>query len=185
MIHLINLGTRIIYTNRCILRRFELRDSLLVFNSYMNDKNIAKYLLNDEHKSVYETELLIREFIKNYNNICYYNWVIVDKVNFNVIGTISLHEVDILNDKAEIGIIISSLYQNKGYAKEVINEVISFAFNVLKVKRIEAKIMCNNKKSKNLFMSLGFKNEGILYSSVKKNNKYLDVSLFSLLNINI
>ena len=65
MIHLINLGTRIIYTKRCILRRFELRDSLLVFNSYMNDKNIAKYLLNEEHKNVYETELLINEFIKN------------------------------------------------------------------------------------------------------------------------
>ena len=185
MIHLINLGTRIIYTERCILRRFELRDSLLVFNSYMNDKNIAKYLLNEEHNNVYETELLINEFIKNYNNLSYYNWIIIDKVNFNVVGTISLHEVDVLNDKVEIGIIISKFYQNKGYAKEVVKEVVSFAFNMLKVKRIEAKIMCDNLKSKKLFLSLGFKNEGILYSSVKKNNKYIDISLLSLLNINI
>ena len=96
-----------------------------------------------------------------------------------------MHEVDSLNDKVEIGIIISKFYQNKGYAKEVINEVISFAFNMLKVKRIEAKIMCDNLKSKKLFLSLGFKNEGILYSSVKKNNKYIDISLLSLLNINI
>jgi ribosomal-protein-alanine N-acetyltransferase len=185
VIHLINLGTRIIYTDRCILRRFELRDSLLVFNSYMNDKNIAKYLLNEEHNNVYETELLINEFIKNYNNICYYNWIIIDRVTFNVVGTISLHEVDALNDKVEIGIIISRFYQNKGYAKEVVKEVISFAFNMLKVKRIEAKIMYDNLKSKKLFLSLGFKNEGILYSSVKKNNKYIDISLLSLLNINI
>ena len=185
MIHLINLGTRIIYTERSILRRFELRDSLLVFNSYMNHKNIAKYLLNEEHKNVYETELLINEFIKNYNNICYYNWIIIDSVTFNVVGTISLHEVDVLNDKVEIGIIISKFYQNKGYAKEVINEVILFAFNILKVKRIEAKIMYDNLKSKKLFLSIGFKNEGILYSSVKKNNIYIDISLLSLLNINI
>lgn len=185
MIYLNNFGTRTIYTNRCILRRFELRDSLLVFNNYMSDKSIAKYLVNEEHKSIYETELLISEFIKNYNNISYYNWLIVDKLNFNVIGTISLHEVDILNDKVEVGIIISKKYQNKGYAQEVVSEVISYAFNVLKVKRIEAKVMNENDKSKSLFLSLGFKNEGILYSSVKKNNKYFDVSIFSLLNIYI
>lgn len=151
----------------------------------MNDKNIARYLLNEEHKNVYETELLINEFIKNYNNFSYYNWIIIDSVTFNVVGTISLHEVDALNDKVEIGIIISRFYQNKGYAKEVVKEVISFAFNMLKVKRIEAKIMYDNLKSKKLFLSLGFKNEGILYSSVKKNNKYIDISLLSLLNINI
>ena len=185
MIHLINIGTQIIYTNRCVLRRFELRDSLNVFNSYMSDKNIAKYLINDEYKSVYEVELLINEFIKNYNSIYYYNWVIINKDNLDVIGTVSLHEIDYLNDKVEIGIIIASFYQNKGYAKEVIKEVIFFAFNILKVKRIEAKIMVNNKNSKLLFTSLGFNNEGILYSSVKKNNKYYNINLFSLLNINI
>ena len=184
MIHLINLGTRIIYTNRCILRRFELRDSLLVFNSYMSDKNIAKYLLNDEHKSVYETELLIREFIKNYNNLGYYNWVIVDKVNFYIIGTISLHEVDILNDKVEIGIIISSNYQNKGYAKEVLNRVINFAFFDLNVHRIEAKVMINNYNSNKTFKSLGFIYEGTIHSCVKKNLKYYDVNLYCLINPN-
>ena len=67
----------------------------------------------------------------------------------------------------------------------MVSEVISYAFNVLKVKRIEAKVMNENDKSKSLFLSLGFKNEGILYSSVKKNNKYFDVKIFSLLNIYI
>ena len=185
MIHLINIGTRQIYTNRCVLRRFEISYSLAVFNSYMCDKKISRYLLNKEHNSIYETELLIREFIKNYNNIYYYNWIIIDKLNFNVIGTLSLHEVDVQNDKVEIGIIISNLYQNKGYAKETINEVISLAFNILKVKRIEAKIMKGNVQSVNLFKSLGFKEEGVLLSAIKKNNKYYDIYLFSLLNINI
>ena len=178
-----SLGTINLYTNRCILRRFVKSDIDDVYNSYMKDQSVSKYLLNNEHKIIYETELLVNCFINNYNNLNYYNWIIVDRFNFKVIGTISLLEIDVYNDKAEIGVIISKKYQNKGYGKEVVKTIIDFAFYHLKVHRIEAKIMKDNIGSIKLFTSLNFNYEGIIHSFAKKNEKYYDIVLFYLLNL--
>lgn len=177
-----NLGTIYIFTNRCILRRFEMNDSYSVFNSYTSNEEVAKYLNNNAHKKIYETEFMISEFKKNYNNLNYYNWIIINQYNNNVIGTISLHEVDIFNEKAEIGIIIAPKFQKKGYAKEVLNAVIDFAFNKLRIHRLEAKIMKDNIPSNNLFKELNFKFEAIIHSLIKKNNNFFDVNLYYLIN---
>lgn len=177
-------GTIFLYSERCLLRRFEYNDYLDVFSSYLSDKNVSKYLASDPHKNILETRYLLNEFIKNYNNLNYYNWIIINKYNNDVIGTVSLHEIDLNNDKVEIGIIISSNYQNKGYAKEVLNRVINFAFFDLNVHRIEAKVMINNYNSNKTFKSLGFIYEGTIHSCVKKNLKYYDVNLYCLINPN-
>ena len=182
MIILNSLGTVVLYTKRCKLRRFELNDTYNVFNNYSSLKEVTYYLTNQAHKSIYETEYMIYEFIKNYNNLNYYNWIVTELDNNNVIGTISLHEIDLFSDKAEIGIIISPYYQNKGYAKEVIFKIIDFAFNYLNIYRLEAKIFSNNIASNKTFKSLNFNYEGILHSVVKKENKFYDVKLYYLLN---
>lgn len=178
-----NLGTIYLFTNRCILRRFERSDIYKVFTSYTSDEKIFKYLNENVHKNIYETEYMINNFINNYNNIYYYNWLIVDRFNQDVIGSISLHSIDNYNEHAELGIVISQKYQNKGYAKEVINEVINFAFFKVGLKRISAKIMIDNNASNNLFKALEFNYEGVLHSYIKKNNQYLDVNLYYLINI--
>ena len=176
-----SLGTVNIVTNRCLLRRFEYRDILNVFNNYSSNKNVSKYLTNEPHKGVYETEYMIGDFIRNYNNLNYYNWVIVDKYNNDVIGTISLHEIDLYNDKGEIGIIISPKYQNKGYAKEVIQTIINFAFFELEINRLEYKALKDNISSNKLASKVGLIFEGVIHSIVKKNNEYLDVNLYYLI----
>ena len=183
MIFLNSLGTVNIYTERCLLRRFEPTDAYYVFKSYSSLENVAKFLNNESHKTIFETELMIYEFLKNYNNLNYYNWVIVENKTNTIIGTISIHEIDLYNDKGEIGIIISPYYQKKGYAKEVVGAVINFAFYKLNIHRLEAKVMLDNKASNNLFRNLKFIFEGVLFSSIKKNNQFFDVNLYSLINL--
>ena len=182
VINLNSLGTVCLTTKRCLLRKFEYNDSYQAFINYLSNKEVAKYLTNDAHFSIYESEFLINNFINNYNNINYYNWAIINKVNNDIIGTITIHEIDVFNDKGEIGIIISPLYQKKGYAKEVVRAIIDFAFFNLKIHRLEMKILLNNISSNNLAKSLGFNYEGIIHSCVKKNNDYLDINLYYLIN---
>ncbi len=177
-----NVGTIYLFTKRCLLRRFEFNDITNVFNAYLSDEKTFKYLNSEVHKNIYQSEFLINEIIKNYNNKCYYNWLIINKYNNEIIGTISLHEIDVYNDKCEIGIIIVNKYQKHGYAKEVIDCIVSFAFYKLNVHRIEAKVICDNLASNNLFKSLNFNFEAIIHSSVKKNNKFYDVNLYYLIN---
>ena len=181
MIYLNSLGTVNLRTRNCLLRRFELRDAINVYNSYSSIESVSKYLTNNVHQSIFETEYMIYEFMRNYNNSYYYNWIIEDIVNKNIIGTISLHEIDLYIDKAEIGIIISPFYQKKGFAKEVIKKIIEFAFNNLNINRLEAKVFINNLSSNKLFKSIGFKYEGVIHSIAKKNNQFFDVNLYYLL----
>lgn len=178
-----SFGTVYLFTKRCLLRRFERSDVFNVFNAYTSDENIFKYLNENVHKNIYETEFMINEFINNYNNLNYYNWLITDRNNYNVIGSVSLHSLDIYNEHAEIGIVISKNYQNLGYAKEVINEILNFAFLKIGLKRVSAKIMIENDASNNLFKSLDFIFEGILHSYIKKNNHFYDINLYYLINI--
>ena len=176
-------GTIYLFTKRCILRRFEMNDVYNVFNAYTSDTHIFKYLNENAHKNIYETEFMINQFINNYNNLNYYNWVIVDRFNQNIIGSISLHSLDVYNEHAEIGIIICKKYQNLGYAKEVINEILNFSFLKLGLKRVSAKVMLENESSNVLFKSLNFLYEGVLHSYIKKNNMFFDVNLYYLINI--
>ena len=67
-------------------------------------------------------------------------------------------------------------------AKEVINKIIEFAFTKLKIHRLEAKVMIENISSNKLFKSLNFNYEGIIHSSVKKNNNFFDVNSYYLIN---
>jgi len=159
-----------------------MNDTYQVFKSYSSSFDVAKYLNNEAHLNTYETEYMIYDFIKSYNNLNYYNWLIVNRFDGNVIGTISLHNIDVFNEKGEIGIIISPFFQGRGYAKEVINKIIEFAFTKLKIHRLEAKVMIENISSNKLFKSLNFNYEGIIHSSVKKNNNFFDVNSYYLIN---
>lgn len=177
------MGTVYLFSKRCILRRFERSDIYNVFNAYLSSPNIFKYLIESYHKTLYETEFMINNFINNYNNFNYYNWLIINNYNNEVIGNISIHSVDQYNECGEIGIIISEKYQKQGYAKECLNRVIDFAFNIVKFHRLQAKVLLENEASNKLFMNLGFKYETILHSVAKINNKFHDVNLYYLINI--
>ena len=99
VIFLNSLGTVLLNTNRCILRRFEISDYIDVFRAYLCDENVSKYLCNEPHKNILETRFLLNDFINNYNNLNYYNWLIINKGNKDIVGTVSLHEIDLFNEK--------------------------------------------------------------------------------------
>jgi RimJ/RimL family protein N-acetyltransferase len=76
----------------------------------------------------------------------------------NPIGFVKLDYCD-MEKSNYIGVIIHPLYQGKGYAKEVVNQLKE------KHKNLKAKIKPNNLASLNLFKSCGFKVRSVEYES--------------------
>lgn len=64
---------------------------------------------------------------------------------------------------------------------EALGKVVSFAFERLEVNRIEAEVMQGNIASDKLLSKAGFKKEGILREWMYWNNRYYDMTMFSLL----
>ena len=74
---------------------------------------------------------------------------------------------------------------NKGYMTEALISVIPFVFDKMKLHRVEANVLPQNKASIRLLEKLGFENEGRAKKYLKINGKWEDHLRFALLNENM
>jgi ribosomal-protein-alanine N-acetyltransferase len=75
-----------------------------------------------------------------------------------LIGTICLFGFSDENDKCEIGYELLTNFQGQGIMREALEKVIDYAFNTIKVKKIEAFFHRDNQRSTKLLEKLSFRN---------------------------
>lgn len=73
-------------------------------------------------------------------------------------------------------------YRNMGLCSEAVEEIIHFAFDVLRLHRIEAQVMPRNEKSLAIMRKFNFENEGLSKKCLEINGKWEDHYRFALLN---
>ena len=83
---------------------------------------------------------------------------------------------------AEIGITISHLYQQQGYAKEAISGILNFIFGVKNLHRVTATVDAENTASINLMKSIGFRQEAYYVENIFFNGKWGSEILFAMLH---
>ncbi len=123
---------------------------------------------------------IISNRIRNFVNGRDYSWTIVfvDKA----IGQIQLYDFQNSNTLAEVGYFMKREYWNKGINTLVLKAVCNFAFETMKIKRIEAHAHINNIGSCRTLEKAGFVREGLLRQRFEVGNNYEDCYLYSLLN---
>ena len=98
------------------------------------------------------------------------------------IGLVEINNIDWRNRNAEIGIFIA--YENwrkKGYGSNTLNLLLNYSFNHLNLYKLYAKISEDNHPSIKLFEKFNFQKEATLRKFIFKNNKYIDLFIYSLL----
>src|SRR4029453_8848933 len=85
-------------------------------------------------------------------------WAITLSDKNILIGTICLYGFSDENYKCEIGYELLTNFQGQGIMKEAAEKVINYAFNTIKVKKIEAIFHRDNQRSINLLEKLLFRN---------------------------
>lgn len=96
-------------------------------------------------------------------------------------GLISLHNIDHLNRSANIGYWIAKKHQGKGLILKSTKAVIQYAFQELKIHRIEIRCATHNLRSQKIPEILGFVKEDTLREAIACNNKYFDAHVYGLL----
>lgn len=101
-------GTVSIETPRLVLRRFNEYDALMAYKNWESDSKVPEFLLWQTYDDVHETERVIDEWVRSYQDLSFYQWAIELKEIGEPIGSISVLEQDERTNKVHIGYCIGS-----------------------------------------------------------------------------
>ena len=102
-----------------------------------------------------------------------------------LIGTIGLYQVIRgPRQSALLGYSLDQEHNGKGYMTQAANLVVNYAFDILKLHRIEAGVMPHNIGSIRVLEKAGFHKEGVARKSVEINGRWEDHQMLAILNPN-
>ncbi|MEM6780945.1 MAG: GNAT family protein [Pseudomonadota bacterium] len=112
-----------------------------------------------------------------------YCFLIFDKNTHALIGGINLNSVCRgAAQNASLGYWIDEAYERQGFMSEAARIIIQYAFETLKLHRINAECLPDNERSINLLKTLGFTEEGFAKSYFQIKGIWQDHVLFGLVN---
>lgn len=98
------------------------------------------------------------------------------------IGNCGLHEVDLANGNAMLGLAIGHPDdRGKGYGTEILRALVGFGFGQLRLERIYLDVYATNPGAQRVYERVGFVREGTLRHDVFREGHYLDVVRMAIL----
>ncbi len=120
------------------------------------------------------------ESFEKYQGYCFYIFSIKENL---IIGSINLSNiVRSIFQSCFLGYSLDKDFTNNGYMSFAIREIVKFAFDKLKLHRIEANVMPRNTPSIRVLEKNNFINEGVSKDYLKINSKWEDHIHMVLLN---
>jgi len=166
-------------TKRLLLRPFRLSDADDVFE-YSSDAEWGRYLVNMPEPF---TRKDAGEFVVRFSNPEQWDEIPVFAIvqQNKVIGQVYLNSPDMVNQRAEIGYMLSRNQWGKGIAPEAARAVINYGFETLSLNKIFGTCDIRNKRSWRVMEKLGMKREGLLRNHLKWRGEFLDEYYYGIL----
>ena len=112
---------------------------------------------------------------KKNSGIGNYQFAIVKQENDELIGNCSLHDLDLINGRATVGIFIGDKEnRGKGYGSETLELLLSYGFNHLNLNNIMLTVYSFNEPAIACYKKVGFKEIGRRREAYFKNNERYD-----------
>jgi ribosomal-protein-alanine N-acetyltransferase len=146
----------ILTTEMLTLRQLLITDEQEIF-TLRSDSEINKYLDRQISNTIDDARNFINKIVENISKNDSLYWAITLTDRNKLVGTICLFGFSDVNDKCEIGYELLTNFQGQGIMKEASEKVIDYAFNTIKVQRIEAFFHRNNQSSIRLLEKLSFR----------------------------
>lgn len=166
-------------TRNFLIRETEF-DDYEYFARWESDPEVTRYLTFDESRSYEEvvTEALYNKFSNDKMD-----FTIVDRERSVPVGRIYITRVDRHSDSLDITkfYIGEKELWGKGVGREIMKELLEYCFTFLHMERVTLDYYTGNKRAYTLYESLGFKKEGVARNATKKDGKYYDLHLMSML----
>ncbi|KIA92873.1 GNAT family acetyltransferase [Flavobacterium sp. JRM] len=166
----------ILTTERLTLRQLSTEDGQVIF-ALRSDTEINKYLGRQASRTIEDAITFINNINDNIKRNDSIYWAITLTKSKIFIGTICLFDFSNEKNKCEIGYELLTNFQGQGIMQEATTKVIDFAFQTMRLKKIEAFTHNDNLSSIKLLTKLDFK------KSKEANNENPECAIFTLTNL--
>ena len=166
-------------TQNLTLRLYQPDTAEYVFSNY-SDEDLMDFLgIKTKEDLNIEQERYRLGLVTFNNSFAYFHLIHPTAGN---IGWCGFHTLYLDHDRAEIGYVMTNEnMRNHGFMKEALQATLTFGFNTMNLKRIEAFAAEYNRASIGLLEQYGFQREGVLRKHYKVNGIHEDSTVFGLL----
>ena len=181
--HLLDIETALL-TNRTVFRRLREGEGAAFYKLFQdNHVRLKDYFweLAAEVNSEAACEAWVRRKLAAWLTNETYFFGVWDKETAKLIGFISLENVDWSLPRAEVQFFIGKKYAKKGIMTEVLNKLVEFSFEQLKLQKLALRTAMEYYPPQRLARKCGFNREGDLRAEYRKpSGEMMDVMLFGL-----
>ena len=170
----------VITTSRIVLRWIS-EDDIDALFAIFSDPQVMRYWSSAPLPNREAAAELQREIATGNRNNSMIKWGLALRESNSVIGTTTLFNLNLDNDRAELGYAMASAYWGKGYMHEALQALLSHAFDVMNLRRLEADVDPRNEGSIRTLERLGFQREGFLRERWHVNGEIQDAFFYGLL----
>ena len=167
-------------TDRIVIRN-SIFDDCVYFDKWENKDYIKEFLSIDESR---DYEDIVRELILSEQDKTVLYLTIVLKEEQRPIGRIYLSRLDKKYQSIDITRIYigEEEYLGKGLGKESMILILKYCFEELNMERVTLDTFDGNENASNLYKNLGFIDEGTMRNATKRNGKFYNLNLKSILS---
>ena len=163
-----------------IILRETVFDDCRYFAEWECRPEVTEFFTMDEGRNY---EDIVTEFVQYNMDPTRKQFTITLKPGEKPIGRVYLSRINRAEDSLDITRIYIADPENihKGYGEEVLRMILQYAFIDLHMERVTIDHFEKNKVAATLYESIGFKNEGLMRNAGKKDGKYVNLQLKSML----
>ena len=150
------------------------------FAKWEADPEITEYLSCEEERSYKD---VVGEWVLDTQDKTKLQLTVVDKQLHQPIGRIYITDIDPAKDSLDITRLyyVTDAEKKLEVGKEILMELLEYVFVYLHMERVTVELYTADKDNEDLFEAMGFQREGIERNATKKNGRYFDMHLMSLL----
>lgn len=166
--------------SRNLIVRETVFDDCKYFAEWETRPEVTEFFTMNEERSY---EDLVTEYVRYNMDPTKAQFTITLKPEDKPIGKIYLSRINTTDDSLDITrIYIADIdNRNKGYGEEALRLILEYAFINLHMERVTIDHFERNKPAAYLYEKIGFRNEGLMRNAGKKNGKYVNLQLKSML----
>jgi diamine N-acetyltransferase len=158
---------------KLLFRAPEPEDLPLIY-TWENDPEVRAV----SHLKVPVSAFAVEQYILNYSRDPFdsgeLRLMAVQQSDGQVVGHLDLFEIDPLNRRAGVGILVDSRFRGQGYALEMIAMVSEWVRKALDLHQLWCTVGINNHDSIKLFLKAGFKQTGIRQGWIRSEGEWED-----------
>ncbi len=168
-----------IETDRLVIRMVKKADAQDLYE-LCHRPETSVFALWSPHESLAQTKEFINYQISRYRKKECMFFAVEEKASGRVVGTCSYVSMDDDYKIAEIGYSVLSDFWNQGFATEIADALMGYAFNRIGVQRVFARVLPQNTASQRVLLKLGFQFEGTARKGYYFNGRVNDIYIYGI-----